>query len=299
MNHLLHLFWTWDSNVQPSVFRPLFEEDLLHGDARASTPDKHTFCSPFLVNALLALGCVSFFFHACCPPLAELTMQLSTTERSTYSDSEDSKSRGRRFADEAERHFEDEKDQPSIPLLQGQFAMFVYEGNLGSGAKSVDYFMRAMKTYAALNNADFLDIHGQGKSERRLQREREGLSWVMWGLYCTEWQVDSKRKVHLLISARRASQAFGFRKPTARPACPQLWHDSTFPLRQPNAADHWWFPYPVSLRTQKSMRVEIREVDLHLSFIAEDVLDYLYPLPDGLSGPQLPTRHAASGFTKI
>lgn len=51
MNHLLALFWAWDNVVEPSLFRPLFEEDLCNnGD---------TFCSPFLVNALLALSCVS------------------------------------------------------------------------------------------------------------------------------------------------------------------------------------------------------------------------------------------------
>jgi hypothetical protein len=33
------------------------------------------------------------------------------------------------------------------------------------------------------------------------------------------------------------------------------------------------------------MKVEIREVDCHLSELAEDVLDYLYPLPDGSPGP--------------
>jgi hypothetical protein len=109
----------------------------------------------------------------------------------TFTDPNDSKTRGRRFAEEAEIHFEKEKDRPSIPLLQGQLAMFVYEGNLASGSKSVDYFMRAMKTHTALNNPHFLNPQGQGKSEARLQREREGLSWVMWGMYCTEWQVFS------------------------------------------------------------------------------------------------------------
>jgi hypothetical protein len=32
------------------------------------------------------------------------------------------------------------------------------------------------------------------------------------------------------------------------------------------------------------MEVEIREVDCHLSEIAEDVLDYLYPIPNGSPG---------------
>ena len=69
--------------------------------------------------------------------------------------------------------------------------MFVYEGNVGAGSKSIDYFMRAMKTHEALNNTEFLDPQSQGKSEARLQREKEGLSWVMWGLYCAEWQVPT------------------------------------------------------------------------------------------------------------
>jgi hypothetical protein len=42
------------------------------------------------------------------------------------------------------------------------------------------------------------------------------------------------------------------------------------------------------------MRVEIREVDYHLTVIAGDVLDYLYPLPDGPSGP--PITNPARGI---
>ena len=55
MNHLLTLFWTWDNMVEPTIFRPLFEEDLSNNDPQTTTP----FCSSFLVNALLALSCVS------------------------------------------------------------------------------------------------------------------------------------------------------------------------------------------------------------------------------------------------
>ena len=58
MNHLMALFWTWDYGVQATLFRPLFEEDLLK-EPQVSSRDGHTFCSPFLVNVLLALGCVS------------------------------------------------------------------------------------------------------------------------------------------------------------------------------------------------------------------------------------------------
>lgn len=94
------------------------------------------------------------------------------------------------FAEEAEKLLEEEEHRPSIPLLQGQFAMFVYEGNVDGGSKSIDYFMRMVETYEALNDVDVLtpQIHGkEEKSNERLQREMEGLSWIMWGVYCVEW----------------------------------------------------------------------------------------------------------------
>lgn len=91
----------------------------------------------------------------------------------------------------------------------------------------------------------------------------------------------------MLTYRRRASQAFRFRKFTAKPFTPKLWRDDSFPLRQTNVVDYWWLPYPVLLQAQISMRVDIREVDYHLTVIAEDVLDYLYPLPDGPSGPPI------------
>jgi hypothetical protein len=60
MNHLLTLFWTWDNMVEPTLFRPLFEEDLSNHDPQTTNLDSHaSFCSHFLVNALLALSCVS------------------------------------------------------------------------------------------------------------------------------------------------------------------------------------------------------------------------------------------------
>jgi hypothetical protein len=59
MNHLLSLFWTWDNSVERLMYRPLFEHDLASMDPYASDPRKRRFCTPFLVNALLALSCVS------------------------------------------------------------------------------------------------------------------------------------------------------------------------------------------------------------------------------------------------
>jgi hypothetical protein len=119
----------------------------------------------------------------------KLIVQLCTTEDAALSDPSDHRTRGRKFAEEAERHFKDEKNRPSIPLLQGQFAMFLYEGNVDGGSSSIDYFMGTVKTYEALNVPESLGSRDPEISATRKRKEQEGLSWIMWGVYCAEWYV--------------------------------------------------------------------------------------------------------------
>ncbi|KAF3011008.1 hypothetical protein E8E13_010819 [Curvularia kusanoi] len=246
MNHLMTLFWTWDNTVEPMLFRPLFEDDLCSNSA--------AFCSPFLVNALLALSC------------------LFTSEHAAFSDPGDYMTRGRRFAEEAEQHLERKIGGPSIPLLQGQFAMFVFESNVHGGSESMKYFQGAMETYEALINNGSFERQSVGKTDARGRKEEEGLSWVTWGLYCAAWRV---------------SQTFGFRSPVKRPFVAKLWRHSTFSLRSSDSASYWWSAYPESRHAQESMKVEIREALSNLSELAEKVLEYLYPESDGVPG--LPT----------
>jgi hypothetical protein len=114
-------------------------------------------------------------------------LQLISTKDSSTTDCEELSTRGRQFAEEAESHLALEKEVPSITLLQGQFVMFAYEGNVGAGTKAMDYFLDALGTYEAINTVHVLESQNYGKDEARLLREKEGLSWVMWGLYCAEW----------------------------------------------------------------------------------------------------------------
>jgi hypothetical protein len=59
MNHLLRMFWTWDNIVERTLYRPIFKEDLVTMDSNMADNGCGSFCSRFLVNALLALSCVS------------------------------------------------------------------------------------------------------------------------------------------------------------------------------------------------------------------------------------------------
>ena len=103
----------------------------------------------------------------------------------TFTDPGDSKTRGRLWAEEAEVLLE-KITRPSLPLLQGLWALFCYEGVIGSGTKSVQYFMRGLDVYRSLIDID----QPQGdssKDEARLRREIQATSWCLWGFYCCEW----------------------------------------------------------------------------------------------------------------
>ena len=67
--------------------------------------------------------------------------------------------------------------------------MFIYEGNAEGGSSSIDYFMGTVKTYEDLNVPESLRFRDPEISATRKQMEEEGLSWILWGVYCAEWYV--------------------------------------------------------------------------------------------------------------
>lgn len=111
------------------------------------------------------------------------------------------------------------------------------------------------------------------------------------------------RSLHVPICAfltlqRRGSQALGFRKQTRKPVFPKVWREPDFPLSLPNCSSHWWFSYPMSLNIQRSMKVEIREVDAKLSEIAEETLDFIYPT-DARTPPSTRPQRAVQLYRAI
>ncbi|KAI8155845.1 Nitrogen assimilation transcription factor nirA [Colletotrichum sp. SAR 10_65] len=52
LTQLLELFWTWDGTLSRLVARDIFSAELSNADAQ----QKHQFCSPLLVNAILAVS---------------------------------------------------------------------------------------------------------------------------------------------------------------------------------------------------------------------------------------------------
>lgn len=91
LNHLLLLFWTWDTPVNRVIDRTLFEDALK--DMDPSDQEVLRFCSPFLVNALLALACVSTFHWRQCGIML-IFDQLYTTQNATFYTPNDPVTRG-------------------------------------------------------------------------------------------------------------------------------------------------------------------------------------------------------------
>jgi hypothetical protein len=210
----------------------------------------------------------------------------------TFKNTEDSTTRGRYWADEAEALLaKTEVSTSSIPLLQGLLAMFCYEGNLGLGTKSLTYYFRAMDVYKALNYVETAQLRA-GVDEDRARQEQLATSWCIWGCYCCEWYIRKPLIVAIisLTLFRRATQALGLRKMTRRPKISKAWHQPEFPLSLPTSSCNWWYPYPMSLQVQKSLKVEIREVDSLLSEVVEEALDFIYPDENGVPPSTNPQR---------
>jgi hypothetical protein len=121
ISHLMNMYFTWHWEYFTCVPKSLFYRDFLKG----CPPSGHgrKYCTPLLVNAMLALGC-----HFTARPGARL-------------DPEDSATAGEHFFKEAKRLIleNDEHERPAIPTVQALALMSVREAGCGREAKGWVY----------------------------------------------------------------------------------------------------------------------------------------------------------------
>lgn len=126
VSHLVSLYFTWDY-----PFYSFLDMNVLirHMKSRDLSSD---FCSPFLVNALLAHACVREFIQNPFPPLfspicaqTDVHLQNYSEYSEAYDIPGDITSKGARFLKEAEMFLERRKDDLSLSTLQG--TMILYE----------------------------------------------------------------------------------------------------------------------------------------------------------------------------
>ncbi|QPC59847.1 hypothetical protein HYE67_002078 [Fusarium culmorum] len=111
--HLLALYFCWEYPIFASLSKEHFLRDFRDG--------RHRYCSPLLVNALLALGC------------------RFSTHPKTRANSEDLHSAGDHFFKESRRLFDEETDHHSFTTIQALGIMSIREASCGRGSESRYY----------------------------------------------------------------------------------------------------------------------------------------------------------------
>jgi hypothetical protein len=121
--HLLHMYFTWHYTYFTTLSKTLFYRDFLLGKPPPTAKRKTYYCSPLLVNAILALGC-----HF-------------TSHSGAREDPEDSATAGDHFFKEAKRLImeNDEHEKPRLTTVQALALMSVREAGCGREAKGWVY----------------------------------------------------------------------------------------------------------------------------------------------------------------
>ncbi|TLS21914.1 uncharacterized protein PpBr36_09265 [Pyricularia pennisetigena] len=248
LTHLLSLFWTWDNTVSPIIDRCMFLEDLKSAalsHSRALPPGaKQVFCTPFLVNSLLAVAC------------------LYSTNPNVYTVPTDTTSRGRSFAEESKRLLRDEPR--SLTKLQGIGLLWLWESCAGD-IQMTDEFMETYFRDYMLLQLSTMEIPSDFEDwDSREGRELQALSHIIWGMYFTHayvpvrlppastryiFSAGQKRRNHLDIKANITTRkmAVTFQTPfrAPRPRIRQIFADEDIPHISNAETAHWW-PYLVN-----------------------------------------------------
>lgn len=120
--HLMNMYWTWHYPYFATLSKKMFWRHFLKGNARGG-PGGSTYCSPLLVNAMLALGC-----HFTDVPGA-------------YAVAGDSRTKGDHFFAEAKKLIvdHDEFEKSRLVTVQALALMSVREAGCGREAKGWVY----------------------------------------------------------------------------------------------------------------------------------------------------------------
>ncbi|KAM0355222.1 hypothetical protein ACHAPU_001088 [Fusarium lateritium] len=102
----------------------------------------------------------------------------------------------------------------------------------------------------------------------RQRAEAYALSWIQWGFYAWDWKPMHGLCRRLVIK---------------RPTRAKTWQEDSSPVNRRENPEYWWFPYPVSIAPQRSLKREILEAECNFTEITERVLEFLIPIEEGAS----------------
>lgn len=169
--HLVNMYFTWHYTYFTCLPKSLFYRDFLLGKPPPDTRRKTEYCTPLLVNAILALGCHFTSFPA------------------AREHPEDSATAGDHFFREAKRLImeNDEHEKPKITTVQALALMSVREAGCGREAKGWVYSGMSFRMAGDLGlNLDSGGLAGSMASgiERSIDEgEEDARRITFWGCF--------------------------------------------------------------------------------------------------------------------
>lgn len=218
VKHLLNMYFNWHYPYFTTLSRSLFYSDFLKGKSNIS-PNKTAYCSPLLINAMLALGC--HFTDSDC----------------AYATASDSWTKGDHFFAEAKRLIvdHDEYEKPRLTTVQALALMSVREAGCGREAKGWVY--SGMSFRMAQDLGLNLDIGGvKGDNENLDEREIDARRVTFWGCFLFDkcWSNYLGRLPQLPKSSYSVPKYDVFPDEDAEPWCPYTDTGFDEPAKQPS-----------------------------------------------------------------
>lgn len=164
ITHLINLYFNYHFTYFTALSKELFLRDFLQGRARVTSRNSTTYCSPLLVNAMLALGC-----HF-------------TDKAGAFGTPGDARTKGDHFFTEAKRLIldNDEFEKPRLVTVQALALMSVREAGCGREAKGWVY--SGMSFRMAQDIGLNLEVTGKDR-ERMSEEEIDARKITYWGCF--------------------------------------------------------------------------------------------------------------------
>ncbi|KAK6352838.1 hypothetical protein TWF696_004839 [Orbilia brochopaga] len=152
VSHLVQLFFTWEAPIYDIIEKDVFVADMRSGDV-----ENASYCSPLLVNIVLA------------------TASMHSDREESFVNDYDHRTAGLHFFAEAERLWQSSEKSTSLTNMQALITMHYFQAQQGSDAAGMQYFKLGLDMYREISSNDFKSHDSQGDPLR--------LNWPCWKLW--------------------------------------------------------------------------------------------------------------------
>jgi len=174
VEHLMALYFCWEYPTFASLNKEHFLEDMRAGNPR--------YCSPLLVNALLAVGC------------------RFSNQPNARTNPNDSNTAGDHFFAEASRLLDLETDRHTLTTIQALGLMSIREASCGRSSHSI--FLSGQSIRLAIEMGLHFDVQDDKSEDAKLDHAVR--SATFWGAFSLDqvWSMSIGRLPHFSLNAK-------------------------------------------------------------------------------------------------